>query len=67
MVLCKKFMKKRLLVLVCIVLSSGVFAQKFDLAKTPPMGWNSWNKFGCRVNEEVVIKAAEAMGTSGNS
>ena len=21
------------------------------LAATPPMGWNSWNKFGCNVSE----------------
>ena len=20
------------------------------LARTPPMGWNSWNKFGCNVS-----------------
>ena len=58
-------MKKGLLVLICIILSVGVFAQKFDLAKTPPMGWNSWNKFGCRVSEEVVVRVAEAMVTSG--
>jgi len=43
----------------------GAFAQKFDLAKTPPMGWNSWNKFGCEVNEKVVMKMADAMVNSG--
>ncbi len=20
------------------------------LGRTPPMGWNSWNKFGCNIN-----------------
>jgi alpha-galactosidase len=35
------------------------------LALTPPMGWNSWNKFGCNVNETVVRAAADAMVTSG--
>mgnify|MGYP001591143483 CR=1 FL=1 len=24
------------------------------LALTPPMGWNSWNKFGCKIEEKVV-------------
>ncbi|PRP89753.1 hypothetical protein PROFUN_00095 [Planoprotostelium fungivorum] len=24
------------------------------LAKTPQMGWNSWNKFACNVNETVI-------------
>ena len=42
----------------------GVSAQKFDLAKTPPMGWNSWNKFGCQVNEEVVVRMVDAMVSS---
>jgi len=24
------------------------------LAKTPPMSWNSWNKYGCKkINEKV--------------
>lgn len=58
-------MKKRLVILLCVLLSFGAFAQKFDLAKTPPMGWNSWNKFGCKVNEKVVMKVADAMVSSG--
>jgi alpha-galactosidase len=35
------------------------------LAKTPPMGWNSWNKFGCNVNEGIVRNVADAMVASG--
>jgi alpha-galactosidase len=35
------------------------------LAKTPPMGWNSWNKFGCNVNERIVRSVADAMVSSG--
>ena len=35
------------------------------LAKTPPMGWNSWNKFGCNVSEKLVRGMADAMVTSG--
>ena len=30
------------------------------LAQTPPMGWNSWNKFACNVDEKTV-RAARAM------
>ncbi|OGD30451.1 MAG: alpha-galactosidase [Candidatus Aminicenantes bacterium RBG_13_63_10] len=38
----------------------------FDtLALKPPMGWNSWNKFGCDVDEEMVRRMAEAMVQSG--
>jgi alpha-galactosidase len=35
------------------------------LARTPPMGWNSWNKFACNVNEQVVRDTADAMVASG--
>jgi alpha-galactosidase len=36
------------------------------LARTPPMGWNSWNKFGCQnINERVIREATDAMASSG--
>jgi len=31
------------------------------LAKTPPMGWNSWNTFGNNINEELVKGIADAF------
>ena len=36
-----------------------------DLAKTPPMGWNSWNKFACDVNETLIKEIADAMVSTG--
>ncbi len=36
------------------------------LAKTPPMGWNSWNKYACKgINEKVVRETADAMASNG--
>ncbi|ASU79030.1 alpha-galactosidase [Actinopolyspora erythraea] len=35
------------------------------LAPTPPMGWNSWNNFGCEVSAKLVRQTAEAMVSSG--
>ena len=35
------------------------------LAKTPPMGWNSWNKFAGRVDDAAVRGMADAMVSSG--
>src|SRR5690349_22070134 len=35
------------------------------LAKTPPMGWNSWNKFAGRVDDATVRAIADAMVSSG--
>lgn len=35
------------------------------LAQTPPMGWNSWNKFACNVNEKVIRATADAIASNG--
>jgi alpha-galactosidase len=35
------------------------------LARTPPMGWNSWNKFACNVSEDLIKQAADAVVSSG--
>jgi len=55
--------------LFCIAFFSffPVRAQKFaGLAATPPMGWNSWNKFACDgINETVIRETADAMVASG--
>jgi alpha-galactosidase len=36
-----------------------------QLAKTPPMGWNSWNVFGPNVTDKDVRAAADALVTTG--
>ena len=49
-----------------VALTSNVQAQKREgLALTPPMGWNSWNKFGAELNEDLVRQTADAMASSG--
>ncbi len=36
------------------------------LAKTPPMGWNSWNKFACDgLNEKVIRQTADTIVSNG--
>ena len=47
------FSEKRLrqcfrILAVLAVFAPSVFALDNGLARTPPMGWNSWNWFGCR-------------------
>lgn len=59
---------KTLILLFLILPLSAVFAQKTPgLALTPPMGWNSWNKFACDINEKVVREMADALITTGMS
>jgi alpha-galactosidase len=36
-----------------------------DLASTPPMGWNSWNKFAEKIDDKTVREIADAMVSSG--
>ena len=35
------------------------------LAKTPPMGWNSWNTFGENIHEDLIKETADAMVATG--
>ncbi|KAK7278328.1 hypothetical protein RJT34_23356 [Clitoria ternatea] len=35
------------------------------LGQTPPMGWNSWNHFGCDINESLIRETADAMVSTG--
>jgi len=39
--------------------------QANGLAQKPPMGWNSWNKFACNVNEKVVRDMADVIVANG--
>src|ERR1700736_6388427 len=49
---------------------TALFAQEktspsANLAPTPPMGWNSWNKFACNVSEDLIKGMADAVVKSG--
>jgi len=46
-------------------LSSPLSALDNGLARTPPMGWNSWNKFACNVSEDLIKGAANAVVSTG--
>lgn len=36
-----------------------------DVAKTPPMGWSSWNTFRNHIDEDLILETAKAMKNSG--
>src|SRR5205807_6820165 len=55
-----------LLVIAAAWFAPSAFSQSSgSLALTPPMGWNSWNKFGCNVSDKLIREMADAMVTSG--
>lgn len=35
------------------------------VARTPPMGWNSWNHFGCEVSAQLIRETADAIAAGG--
>jgi len=43
----------------------GLGALSDGLASTPPMGWNSWNRFGPFVSDQLVRETADALIESG--
>jgi len=53
----------------CLAAPRGGSAQarRLDdaLALTPPMGFNTWNRFACNVSEDLVKGIADAMVSSG--
>jgi alpha-galactosidase len=51
--------------MLCAVSPTNAYSLDNGLARTPPMGWNSWNKFACDVNEQLIREMADAMVTSG--
>ena len=59
-------MRKHFAWMMMLAAAAALHAQKFGgLALTPPMGWNSWNHFGCNVNEDLIRETAGVMVASG--
>jgi alpha-galactosidase len=48
-----------------LILPAPAAALDNDLARTPPMGWNSWHHFGCHVSEALVRETADALVSTG--
>ncbi|KAI8088982.1 alpha-galactosidase [Halteromyces radiatus] len=39
--------------------------QAQDGISTPPMGWSTWNKYGCHINEQLIKDAADLIVSQG--
>jgi alpha-galactosidase len=53
--------------LIILSWAAGVNAQeqRDSQAQTPPMGWNSWNKFACNVSEDLIKSVTDAVASNG--
>jgi alpha-galactosidase len=54
-----------ILAMISVHSSSAPVRLDNGLARTPPMGWNSWNHFGCNVSEKLIEEEADAIAASG--
>ncbi|MET7422728.1 ricin-type beta-trefoil lectin domain protein [Dactylosporangium sp. NPDC005555] len=52
-------------VLAAVVRGPDAQALENGVARTPPMGWNSWNTFGCNINDALIRQMADAIVSSG--
>jgi alpha-galactosidase len=51
--------------LAALSLARPAAARDDGLARTPPMGWNSWHHFGCHVSEALIRETADALVATG--
>lgn len=48
--------------LILLLLTSRVaVGYNNGLARTPQMGWNTWNRFGCDIDEELIVESAKVV------
>jgi alpha-galactosidase len=51
--------------LVLALIISFVVCLDNGLGKTPPMGWNSWNRFHCSINETLIKETTDLIVSTG--
>lgn len=56
---------RNLVFIILVLFAQSSPAQTTRVALTPPMGWNTYNCFGGRINEAKVMGIADAMVKSG--
>ncbi len=44
-----------------LLLATKTLALNNGLGLTPQMGWNSWNKFACNINENLIKQTADKI------
>ena len=42
-------------------MTASAYALNNGLGLVPQMGWNTWNKFGCDISEDLLIKTIDRV------
>lgn len=59
-------MKRLFILSFCCCLAIGAYSQKWEkVGDRPQMGWNSWNKFGGNISEDLIKGIADALVETG--
>ena len=58
-------MEKMKFCIIFAILFQIIYNLDNGLGITPQMGWNSWNKFGCNINEELIKNTIDTLNASG--
>ncbi|CAB4442208.1 unnamed protein product [Rhizophagus irregularis] len=62
MIMGLKFSLRVFITLFCVIyVINGINGLDNGLGRTPPMGWNSWNRFHCNINENLIKQTADAL------
>jgi alpha-galactosidase len=61
----ENIMKALLISLLSVLLIASVNCLNNGLGATPPMGWNSWNRFACDINETLIQETANELVSTG--
>ncbi|MGW0595401.1 glycoside hydrolase family 27 protein [Streptosporangium sp. NPDC002607] len=54
-----------MLTLTAVTSATPAQALNNGVGRTPPMGWNTWNTFGCNINETLIRQTADALVSNG--
>ena len=54
-----------LYIIISLIIISKINSLDNGLGLTPQMGWNTWNKFGCNINESLIRETIDFFNKSG--
>ena len=61
----KKTIMNKALIAIAVIAAGVAHALNNGLGLKPQMGWNSWNKFACNINETLIINTIDEIVSSG--
>ena len=58
-------MRQMAYAVIIAAMASPLAAQEGQLARTPPMGWNDWYQYECKVSDTIMRANADALASNG--